>query len=132
MQFPDLDLEKMPKSGVVLAYTREEIILKKYRSLEEVLRLLEAKELLEVHLFDAKQEYRAVKSESKRWLHKGGIIEEIITESVHDDIYVVDAVLDKEFKKEMENGSIKVVNYIHYDEYGSAVIDNYRLVEGGI
>ena len=136
MQFSDLNLKDAPKNGVVLAYTREKIVLDKYDSIAEVQNLLGAAEILEIHLFDKEREYRAVRSVSKRWFtnddKKEGIIETTVIGSDKDDTYVVDTVLDTAYRSKLEGGRLKIVNLISYNDDGAAMIDNYRLTEGGM
>ena len=136
MQINDLNYKNSaPNCGVVLAYTRDKIVLEKYESIEDIPDIIGSKELLEIHLFDEEREYRAVRSESRRWNFdpdgRAGIIETTVTGKKDDDVYAVDVLLDKGFRNKLNSRSIKIVNHVVYDNNGAATIDNYRLVEGG-
>lgn len=132
MRLCDLNYKNnAPKCGVMLAYSRERVYLEKYENIEELAAIVGDADLLEIHLFDQEREYRAVKSESKRWNRNSkGIIEKTVIGKADDDTYPVDVVLDKNFSKKLKNKSIRVLNYLVYDDNGAAMIDNYRLVEG--
>ena len=136
MHISDLNLINAPSCGVMLAYTRESVYLEKYKSIEDIRNKLDDAELLEIHLFDKEREYRAVKSESKRWnpgpKNECGIIQKTVIGDKNDDVYPVEAVLDQSFAKTLKSKSIQILNHIVYDANGVATIDNYRLVEGGM
>lgn len=127
MKYKDLTrVTEAPGSGQMLAYTREEVIFQKYVNLEEVEQKLADTEILELHLFDEKKEYRSIVSRSPR--SKDGKFETVAEfpadwESV---VYKETVMLEKEF-----GTAITVLNHIHYDENsGMADIDNYRLRMG--
>lgn len=136
MYISNLNLDNAPSCGVMLAYTREHVYLEKYNGIEDVRNKLDNTELLEIHLFDKEREYRAIKSESRRWnpgpSNECGIIQKTIIGDKNDDVYPVEAVLEQSFAEKLKSKSIKILNYIVYDANGAAMIDNYRLVEGGM
>lgn len=47
--------DNAPQKGVILAYTRQEIIFQEYSDIADVEKILADKELVEIHLFDEKK-----------------------------------------------------------------------------
>ena len=119
-----LDLKEIslsPEKGTVLAYTRTKVIFRAYEDRQAVLKELSGEqELLEVHLFDANKEYRAVMSESHRF--KDGFVECIAEfPNTGEGAYTAEALLEGEQNK------LKTICHLQYNENGMAYIDNYRL-----
>lgn len=108
-----MDLSKAPKKGIMYALYKSGMIYKEYDSLDKI----DDKDLLELHLFDKKEEYRFIKARKKE-------IEALITDETisYEDTYEEIVFLENE-------GKIKVVNYISYDENDLLMIQNYRLEE---
>lgn len=127
MKYTDLTrVTEAPGGGQMLAYTREKVIFHKYANLEEVEQELANTEILELHLFDEKKEYRSIASRSPR--SEGGKFETVVEFPAdrESDVYKETVMLEEEFGK-----AITVLNHIHYDKNnGMADIDNYRLRMG--
>ena len=143
--------QEVPASGYVLAYTRKEVIFKKYTSIEELDTIFQktdcieikkndkllAQEILEIHLFDKEKEYRAIASKSKRKILNEDLcaIEHIAKIDEEDDetVYKERIMLEPTFV-ESEDGAagryITVYNRISY-EHGMAKIYDYRLAMEG-
>ncbi len=119
MKITDLcRIEEAPDRGYVLAYTRKKVIDHAYDKREDICRELQNEELLELHLFDADKEYRAVRSESHRF--KDGFKECLA--DFKDSVYTAKSFL------EGGNAVISTICHIAYDpDNGMAYIDNYRL-----
>lgn len=121
-----------PKKGVILAYTRQEIIFQDYSDIADVEKILDDKELVEIHLFDEKKEYRALVTTGNREFNNStkGTIEHIADFKTEDTkeygVYKDNILLDRSFNVDYK--SIAVLNKISYDDNGMADIDDYRLV----
>lgn len=119
--------KEAPRTGIIYAlYTDRPIVYKKYNSLSEIDDEINVDSLLELHLFDDKEEYRYIKTKSKK-----KNIEVLITDSSveHTDTYEEKIYVNEKYvnaKKE-----VTVVNYIKYTEDDLLTIVNYRLCEGG-
>lgn len=119
-------IDKAPSSGQMLVYSRKFVKLDSYTSIDEVKGIINAtKDVLEIHLFDSDKEYRALKSQSKRFA--SGWIEHIASHKEEDvlSVYADYTVLDDAEYKGMR---MKVLNKVSYGETGMAYIDDYRLV----
>lgn len=112
--------EEAPKNGIVYAlYSDRAVVFKKYNSLSEI--DYESDSLLELHLFNAKKEYRYVKAKNKQ-------IEVVIDDSIdHADKYEEEIEVDENMNSVIRK--IKAVNYIDYTEDDLLTIKNYRLQE---
>lgn len=138
MQLDNLSrISEAPASGLILAYTRDRVIFGRYEQLETLKEGMAGRELLEIHLFDPKKEYRAIASESKRFGETGSIETLADFEEEEDTVYREEILLEnpkdatggEEFLQETGRKTIIVLNHIHYDdESGMAEIDNYRLI----
>ena len=112
-----------PQAGTLLAYTRNRVIYESYDSREEVIRRLEGEQLLEIHLFDAEKEYRAVETRGKRRLSETGIIE------YKADFPASDEEVFSDTCKLIEGGTLTLLNHLRYDEKnGMARIDDVRMI----
>lgn len=121
-----------PGSGQMLAYTRTEVIFKRYSSLEEVKTAIEGKEMLELHLFDNDKEYRCVKTRSAK-KYPQGIIETVVDFGIDlndDSKYYAETVLLE--ANDDKHESMTVYNEVEYSETGMLYVKNYRLVMGGV
>lgn len=120
-----MELLKAPERGMLYAlytdrmeyrpYEREDLLLKE-KDLQ--------KNLLELHLFDEKKEYRFIKK-------RKGELEVVVCEERkdYDDLYI-EKIFTQEDEKEKNHAScIEVVNYLVYDENDLLKIKNYRLKE---
>lgn len=121
-----MNLQNAPEKGTLYATFIQEMVYKKYESLEEVKPYLEKEGLLELHLFDKEKELRFVKSRGK-----GLNRYEIIDSNEYDDVYeeVLYVASENVDKQEHLSEKIGVVNYIKYDENDMLRIKNYRLKE---
>ena len=120
-----MELLKAPERGMLYAlytdrmeyrpYEREDLLLKE-KDLQ--------KNLLELHLFDEKKEYRFIKK-------RKGELEVVVCDERkdYDDLYI-EKIFTQEDEKEKNHAScIEVVNYLVYDENELLKIKNYRLKE---
>ena len=120
-----MELLKAPERGMLYAlytdrmeyrpYEREDLLLKE-KDLQ--------KNLLELHLFDEKKEYRFIKK-------RKGELEVVVCDERkdYDDLYI-EKIFTQEDEKEKNHAScIEVVNYLVYDENDLLKIKNYRLNE---
>lgn len=123
--FKKLRLERInnaPLKGYILAYSKKGVLFSEYDvSVTNNMEFQQWKygELLELHIFNEKKEYRAVFSEDRQ-----KYIEAVIQEQEDKE--------EKNVKVEymfLKNSSkkLKVVNYIAYDGNDMIVINNYRL-----
>lgn len=117
----EINFDKAPKEGLVLAYFRNCVKFQLYRDnqLEKDGKILgeDKDELLELHMFDENVEFRAVKSRSQ----KKYIPNNILNNNNQDKIEEIVLLEQKSPNK------IRVVNYLGYDEYGMAKITGYQL-----
>ena len=120
-----MELLKAPERGMLYAlytdrmeyrpYEREDLLLKE-KDLQ--------KNLLELHLFDEKKEYRFIKK-------RKGELEVVVCDERkdYDELYI-EKIFTQEDEKEKNHAScIEVVNYLVYDENDLLKIKNYRLKE---
>ena len=101
-----MNLSQAPEQGIMYALYRNKVVYQPYIRENLMLQEDEEKNLLELHLFDAKEEYRYVKM-------RKGTVETVISEATV--MY--------------DNDCVEVVNYITYDENDLMTIQNYRLKE---
>ena len=134
MRYADitLDLSKCPSKGYILAYTRSQVIFKRYESVNQIGGFLGEEDVLELHLFDRQKEYRLLTSRSKRY-KKGYVEAEADFEEREDKVYRQEAMLDiMDDITDTITGKLYVLNHVNYDDAGMAVVDNYRMyVEEG-
>lgn len=144
--------ENIPVKGYIIAYTRKKVIFQKFGSIEELDKLFGLKEdavkqemedslsdeILEIHLFDGKREYRAISSDSKRDIVTKDLcaIEHLADFDIEnkDEVYEEKIMIEPVFKKPengITNDFIIVYNHISYDEQGMAKVDDYRLAMEG-
>lgn len=126
-------LNEAPAAGQYLIYTRKAVLFAAYTSMAEVDAILQnpENEILEIHLFDAEKEYRAVATSSKRY--PDGVIEYVskISDKNDTEIYVDQTLLDQDAATSGQK-ILNVLNHISYGENGMISIDDYRLVMGGV
>lgn len=120
-----MELLKAPEHGMLYALYTDRM---EYRPYERENLLLKEKDLqknlLELHLFDEKKEYRFIKK-------RKGETEIVVSEDGqdYDDLYT-ERIFTQEDEKEKNHAScIEVVNYLVYDENDLLKIKNYRLKE---
>ena len=121
-----MNLSQAPEQGIMYALYRNKVVYQPYIRENLMLQEDEEKNLLELHLFDAKEEYRYVKM-------RKGTVETVISDAtvMYEDQYVERIVtLDsRDDMKEAYNDCVEVVNNITYDENDLMTIQNYRLKE---
>lgn len=102
------------------AYKREGDVLELEGNIREMSEQ-EKSEILEIHLFDAKQEYRAIYSQTKK-----GYIETLVDDpGMKADVKIEEqSFLLPEYEPEKKIG---VANYLRYDENDMLELVNYRL-----
>ena len=126
-----MNLLNAPEQGMMYALYIDRVVYQPYKreQLESKEQLM--KNLLELHLFDSKKEYRYIKKQK-------GEIETCIDDTTvtYDDSYTERIYTLKEGTEILEDSSgqgdrtcIEVVNYISYDENDLMNITNYRLKE---
>ena len=120
-----MELLKAPERGMLYAlytdrmeyrpYEREDLLLKE-KDLQ--------KNLLELHLFDEKKEYRFIKK-------RKGELEVVVCDERkdYDDLYIENIFTQEDEKEKNHASCIEVVNYLVYDENDLLKIKNYRLKE---
>ena len=120
-----MELLKAPERGMLYAHYTDRM---EYRPYEREDLLLKEKDLqknlLELHLFDEKKEYRFIKK-------RKGELEVVVCDERkdYDDLYI-EKIFTQEDEKEKNHAScIEVVNYLVYDENDLLKIKNYRLKE---
>ena len=116
------EIDRAPKEGHMLAYTRKHVISEDYKSIDEANNKLNLEmngELLELHLCNKDKEYRAIKSQSKR--HNGYIVH--VAEFPNNGEVYEETVLLSD-----NNNKVDVLNKICYDENGMLTMQDYRLV----
>lgn len=124
-----IDLKKVPDEGYLLAYFRSELVFFYQSGIRELLEKKGLDHLLELHVFDEKEEYRLLRTGKGKW------IEVIVSdEKVQKEKKVECVKLEKEYEGVMKY--LNVINYIDYDENGMISINQYRLApvekwEGG-
>ena len=120
-----------PEKGQVLAYFRDEVLFQGYDSINSVKDLCKGKVLLEIHLFNADKEYRAVSSTGNVGSKTGGTIE-----YTADFAYNPSSVFIEKMALDMDPGTtdrvVTVLNHLTYDQDGMASVDDYRMIMGGI
>lgn len=114
-------ISEAPLKGSCIAYTKKEVIFEEYASLDELTERVKGAEILELHLFDDEKEYRCVKTASKRY--PTGVIE-VVADFPEDE----ENVYPEEVFLEDNEGKLKVLHHLTYDENGMASADNYRLI----
>ena len=126
-----MNLLNAPEQGMMYALYIDRVVYRPYKreQLESKEQLM--KDLLELHLFDSKKEYRYIKKQKCE-------IETYIDDTTvtYDDSYTERIYTLKEGTEILEDSSrqgdrtcIEVVNYISYDENDLMNITNYRLKE---
>ena len=123
-----INYDKIPASGYVLAYFRMGIVFETYKKIDQGIEApgwkehLERKDdpLFELHLFNDQEEYRFFQKQD------GKFAEFVVSENDHPKgIYVEDMCVEKRYADVLRK--IRVVNYIDYTEDGMLEITNYRL-----
>lgn len=123
------DASKYPEKGYLLAYTRARVIFTRYENTGQLEALLGQQDILELHLFDRKREYRLIASESRRYQTKGYVETVADFAEKEDEVYRQETMLDI---KDKNFNKLYVLNHVHYDDVGMAAVDNYRMyVEEG-
>lgn len=125
-----ININDIPESGIVYALYKDKVVLKKYFKKEEI--DTNETNLLELHCFDSKKEYRYMNGKDVVVLDinngndKNSYIENVVT--LYDKNIILDSNFDK--NKNLDNRfRVNVVNYISYDENDMLIINNYRLME---
>lgn len=123
-----INYDKIPASGYVLAYFRMGIVFETYKKIDQGIEApgwkehLERKDdpLFELHLFNDQEEYRFFQKQD------GKFAEFVVSENDHPKgIYVEDMCVEKRYADVLRK--IRVVNYIDYTQDGMLEIVNYRL-----
>lgn len=136
-----LSFDQAPESGYMLAYFRKKVVFEMYEGIskEELDQKIADKEekygdLLEMHLFDDKKEFRAVKTRKSDFNVEEN---EYITAQIQDEMNGKDyqkagdymdeeMFLEEKYKRIGEK--LVVRNYLDYQENGMVTVCAYRLV----
>ena len=121
-----INMEKVPETGTIYGTYTDRVVYEKYRKESISQEWLEEDRLLELHLFDQKQEYRLIRTE------KHGLQEYLVNDNFpHDDVYEEEIFVSGNNVDKQENlrEKVGIVNYIRYDENDLLRIVNYRLKE---
>lgn len=126
-----------PDHGQMLIYTRQGVLFQSYASIDEVEHVLfeqcGGKDILEVHLFDNKKEYRALSSTGNKAKKAGGVIEYTADFPYETgNVFLEEQLLEMDSNPGLAGGTICVLNHISFDENGMASVDDYRMVMGGV
>jgi len=130
---------KAPTQGQMLIYTSNRVLYEFYDNLEaiETDEKIKNENVLEIHLFDDRKEFRAVNTESKRF--ENGFIDCVISskeapdpdEEQSNGIDILHTYIEKMFVDANSKKKINVINCIKYDENtGMSYINNYRISRG--
>lgn len=123
-----INYDKIPASGYVLAYFRLGIVFAPYEKADEGIEAPGWKEhlereddpLFELHLFNDQKEYRFFQKQDGEYDEF-----EVSENDRPEGIYVEDMCVEKRYADVL--GKIRVVNYITYTQDGMLEITNYRL-----
>ena len=122
-----INYDKIPDSGYVLAYFRMGIVFEPYEKTGEEIEARGWKEhldregdsLFELHLFNDQEEYRFFQKQD------GEYDEFVVSKNDQsEEIYVEDMCVEKRYADVLRK--IRVVNYIEYTQDGMLEITNYR------
>lgn len=121
-----MNLDCAPERGTLYALYIDRVEYKKYEKKELFMEKDLEENLLELHLFDDREEYRYIKTRS-------GEIQKLIKDSsvIYDELYIeqIYTLNDKKERTEGASDCVEVVNYITFDENDFIRIENYRLKE---
>lgn len=119
-----MELLKAPERGMLYALYTDRMEYRPYEREDLLLKEDLQENLLELHLFDEKKEYRFIKK-------RKGETENVVSEDEqdYDDLYTERIFTQKEEKEKNHASCIEVVNYLVYDENDLLKIKNYRLKE---
>lgn len=119
-----MELLKAPERGMLYALYTDRMEYRPYEREDLLLKEDLQENLLELHLFDEKKEYRFIKK-------RKGETEIVVSEDEqdYDDLYTERIFTQKEEKEKNHASCIEVVNYLVYDENDLLKIKNYRLKE---
>lgn len=128
----EITFENAPEKGLLLAYFRRKVVFESYVLESGVLKADEYNkydfaDLLELHMFDEKKEFRVILSRRKNDF----IIKEITAcegNKNNTKDYIDEEIVLKDSKDKGLPETIMVRNYISYDENGMATIDNFQLM----
>ena len=118
MRVTEINWNKTPEDGYVLAYFRQEVIFQKSdpalrQKIEE-----QQENLMELHVFDSEREYRLMRCET------GDFIEAVVSDEAAAEKKEETVKIDGRFEALMP--CLRVINYIDYDENGMLSVSNYR------
>lgn len=127
-------IDQAPSTGILYLSLRDQILLQRYFSMEEVKSILTSKDedgILEIHLFDSKKEYRWLRSVKhlnglEHVVSDGG---EVISESEQRNTFEENVFVEERFGKDNNIQRIAIVNYLGFDEEDSLRVVDYRLKE---
>ena len=132
-----MELLKAPEHGMLYALYTDRMEYRPYEREDLPLKEELQKNLLELHLFDEKKEYRFIKKRKRKTeieeegTEIGEEIEVVVSdeEKGYDDLYIERIFTQKDEKEKNHASCIEVVNYLVYDENDLLKIKNYRLKE---
>ena len=128
----DLNLEKAPAEGIILAYFPEKPVFEPYvirggQLIYDGCEEDRERNLLECHLFDRTKEYRTVFCESREER-----IESVLTAEEEDSmdpdlLYTEEQLVKDAYKKKGIPDRLKVVSRYRFSENDTLELCNYRL-----
>lgn len=118
MRVTKINWSEAPQDGYLLVCLRQEVMFRKdepalRQKIEE-----QQENLLELHVFDSKKEYRLIRCET------GEFIEAVVRDEDAAEVKVEKVKVENRFKEVMPY--MQVINYIDYDENGMLSVSNYR------
>ncbi len=127
------DLKKCPKSGFVLGYADNSILLDRFSIvnnkvlIESNNKILDIDHFFELHFFNKNEEYRILTS-----LDNKNVEEYVLTKNqeTKESVFVQtrESLLRKQYKVGSFN-KIKINSWYKFNEYDSIYVFNYRLIE---
>ena len=120
-----IELQKVPDEGYMLACFRSDKLVFIYQSgIQQFLEQKGLENLLELHVFDEKEEYRLLRTGTGKWIEITVSDKEVQKEKKVECVKV-----EKKYKTTMKY--LNVINYIDYDKNGMISINQYRLAPVG-
>ena len=126
-------IEKIPKSGLVMAYFRDALAFSPYEVTEDGLKVqgkafFDEEMPYECHFFDRDREYRVVKRQARN-----DVIERILTkeeeEKMESDLLFTEEVLVKKEYADIPGvpERLRIINRYRYSENDTLVLLDYRI-----
>ena len=115
-----IELKKVPNEGYLLACFRLELVFSYQSGIQELLEKKGLENLLELHVFNEKEEYRLLRTEKGKWIEVT-----VSDEKMQKEKKVECVKIERKYEDVMKY--LNVINYIDYNENGMISINQYRL-----